>query len=112
MQNAVLVNVHCSLETRINRIIEDYPVTCEAMRNQIETILKSLKQKMGGSQVEEMCLLLRNGDLPELVRLLLVEYYDKRYSRGMSNYQYALELSSEDIDAAAVRLAEFRRTFL
>ncbi len=112
MQNAVLVNVHCSLETRINRIIEDYPVTNAAMRNQIEAILKSLKQKMGGSQVDEMCLLLRNGQLPELVRLLLVDYYDKRYSRGMSNYQYALELSSEDIDAAAVRLAEFRRTFL
>jgi tRNA 2-selenouridine synthase len=112
MQNAVLVNVHCSLETRINRVIEDYPVSNEAMLNQIETILRSLKQKMGRSLVEEMCLLLRNGQLPELVRILLVDYYDKRYSRSMSNYRYVLELSSEDIDAAAVRLGDFRRTLL
>ncbi len=112
MQSGVLVNVHCSLETRIARIIEDYPVTSEAMRKQIEVILKSLKQKLGGSLVDEMCLLLRSGQLPELVRLLLVEYYDKRYSRSMSSYAYALELSSEDIDAAAAQLAEFRRTLL
>ncbi len=112
MQSALLVNVHCSLETRVRRIIEDYPVTDEAMRNQIETILKSFKQKMGAGQVEKMCLLLKKGDLPELVRILLVDYYDKRYSRSMSGYQYVLELSSEDIAEAAADLTDFRRTLL
>ena len=112
MQGAILVNVHCSQETRIRRIIEDYPIPNEEMQNQIENILKSLKQKMGGSQVEKMCLLLRNGNIPELVRILLVEYYDKRYSKGMRNYRYQLELSSENIDEAAASLTEFRRTFL
>ena len=112
MQSALLVNVHCSLETRIRRIIEDYPVTDEAMRNQIETILKSFKQKLGAGQVENLCQLLRKGDLPELVRVLLVDYYDKRYSKSMSSYRYVLELSSENIEKAAADLAEFRRTLL
>ncbi len=112
MQGAILVNVHCSLETRIRRIIEDYPVTDEKMQNQMEKILKSFKQKMGGSLVEKMCMLLRNGDLSELVRILLVEYYDKRYGKSMSDYQYQLEISSENIAEAAAQLTAFRSTCL
>jgi len=112
MQDAVLVKVDCCLETRINRIIEDYPVADEAMQNRIEIILKSLRQNMGQSQVEKMCLLLRNRQLHELVRILLVDYYDKRYSKSMRDYRYQLELSSENIDEAAAILTRFRRTFL
>ena len=112
MKGAILVNVHCSLEARIRRIIEDYPVENEEMRTQIETILKSFKRKMGESQVAQMCLLLRDGNLHELVRILLVDYYDKRYNKSMSNYRYDLELSSENIEETAATLTEFRRTFL
>lgn len=108
MQNGLMVKVHCSLETRIRRIIDDYPVTDQAMRGQIESILKSLKQKMGAHLVETMCQLLRRGNLPELVRILLVEYYDKRYSKSMADYRYMLELSSENIHQAARQLTEFR----
>jgi len=112
MQEAVMVNVHCSLATRISRIIEDYPVADEKMANQVENILRSLRQKMGGSQVELMCRLLRERDLPELVRILLVDYYDKRYGKSMRTYRYALELSSENIEDAAATLTDFRRTLL
>ncbi len=112
MQDAILVKVDCSLETRIERIIEDYPVTDENMRKRIEDILKSLKQNLGKNQVEKMCLHLRNGQLKELVRMLLVDYYDKRYGKSMSNYRYQLELSSENIEEAAAGLTEFRRNFL
>ncbi len=112
MQDAILVNVHCSLATRTRRIIEDYPIENEAMRNQIESILRTFKQKLGESQVEKMCLLLRKGELQELVRYLLVDYYDKRYTKSMSGYQYELELSSENIEEAAAKLTEFRRNLL
>lgn len=110
MKQAVLVNIHCRLETRIARIIEDYPVADEDMLLQIETILKSLKQKMGSAQVEKMCRLLRERNLPELVRILLLDYYDKRYGKSMSEYRFDLEISAEDIDDAATRLEEFRRS--
>lgn len=108
MKRAVLVNIHCSLETRIARIIEDYPVADEDTRQKMESILRSLKQKMGAEQVETMCRLLRQGNLRELVRILLVDYYDKRYGKSMSHYRFVLDISSEDIDEAAARLAEFR----
>ncbi len=110
MKQAVLVNIHCSLATRIERIIEDYPVTDARILANIETILKSLKQNMGESQVEEMCRLLRNGELRELVRILLLDYYDKRYGKSMREYRYALEISAENLTEAAAVVTEFRRS--
>jgi tRNA 2-selenouridine synthase len=110
MKQAVLVNIHCSLETRIERIIEDYPVTDARTLADIETILKSLRQNMGESRVEEMCGLLRNGELRELVRILLLDYYDKRYGKSMREYRYSLEISAEDLAGAAAVLTEFRRS--
>jgi tRNA 2-selenouridine synthase len=110
MKQAVLVNIHCRLETRIERIIEDYPVADEGMLQQIETILRSLKQKMGLEQVEKMCCLLRQRNLAELVRILLLDYYDKRYGKSMSAYRFDLEISAEDIEEAVAKLEAFRRS--
>jgi tRNA 2-selenouridine synthase len=112
MKAATLVKVHCSIETRIRRIIADYPVSDGKVREKIEVILRSLSQKLGTAQVEEMCTLLRNGALEELVRILLVDYYDKRYGRSMGSYQYALELSSENIGEAAGKLTALRSSLL
>lgn len=112
MQEGLLVKVHCSLETRVRRIIEDYPVENEETLDEIEKILKSLKQKMGIALVEKMCQLLRRGQLDDLVRILLIDYYDVRYGKSMRNYSYALEFSSESIPEAAKNLSEFRRTLL
>lgn len=112
MKEATLVKVYCSIETRIRRIIEDYPVTDGEILEQIDGILRSLSQKLGTTQVERMCTLLKNGDLEELVRTLLVDYYDKRYGRSMGSYHYELELSSEDIKEATRELTAFRRSIL
>ncbi len=108
MKKGILVNVHCRLETRISRILEDYPVETLERIDQFEIILTSLKQKMGSSKVEQMIDLLHKKQIAELVRILLVEYYDKRYKKSMSNYSFALDLSSENIAEAAAELQSFR----
>jgi len=110
MKNGVLVHVHCSMETRIQRIIDDYPVEDEETLQQIEVILLSLRQRMGAEAVDRMCKLLRAGELHELVHSLLLDYYDHRYAKSMRAYKYDLDLSSEDITAVAEKLTEFRRT--
>jgi tRNA 2-selenouridine synthase len=112
MKAAVMVRIHCSLETRIARILEDYPVRDEAGALQIDTILRSMKRNMGEERVERMCTLLHQGELSDLVRMLLVDYYDQRYGKSMSGYRYALELSAEDLDQAASELRQFRSTLI
>lgn len=112
MKEAVLVRVDCSIETRISRIIDDYQIEDQKTLDEVETILRSLKRSLGAKTVEELCSLLKQDRLRDLVRILLLEYYDKRYSRSMSDYHYQLELSSEDIEEAATQLQEFRQTLL
>jgi tRNA 2-selenouridine synthase len=110
MKEAILVKIHCRLETRIARIIEDYPIDDERTLLEIEAILKTLTQKMGHQQVEKMCRLLHHGDISELVHILLMDYYDKRYAASMRDYRFALEIPADDLDAAAQILVNFRES--
>ena len=110
MKSGVLVKITCSLEKRIERIVEDYPVEGAKKRGEIIKILLSLKQNMGAARVEQMCDLFNSNQLHELVRILLVDYYDKRYARSMSEYTFDLEVSSESISDAAEKLTAFRLT--
>lgn len=112
MKSGVLVNITCSLEKRIERIVEDYPVEGAKKRGEILKILLSLKQSMGVTKVEEMCDLLSCNNVHELVRILLVDYYDHRYARSMSRYRFDLEVSSESISEAVDELTRFRNTLL
>ena len=107
MKEGVYVRVNCSIETRINRIIADYPVADENTITELEKILNSLRRKMGHKEIDRLCMLLKKGNFEDLVRTLLLDYYDKRYNNCMSDYRYELELSSEDINAAAVQLKIF-----
>ena len=112
MKEGICVRVNCSMETRIKRIIEDYPVADEKSLDQLEQILNSLRQKMGHRTIDRLCGFLRKGNFEELVRTLLLDYYDKRYGNSMNDYRYELELSSEDISAAAAELKGFRATLV
>lgn len=109
MKDGVLVRVSCSLETRVERIIADYPISDREVMGKMENIILSLSRNLGRERVEAMCELLKNNDLKPLVRNLLVDYYDVRYSKVMRDYRYSLEISSEDIDAAVTRLVAFRQ---
>ena len=108
MKKGICVMVDCSMETRIRRIIEDYPVSEESTLTELERILNSLRRKMGHREIDRLCCLLREGNLEELVRTLLLDYYDNRYNNCMKGYSYALEISSENISEAAAALTAFR----
>lgn len=112
MKEGIMVRVDCSLEERVRRIIDDYPVEDEKTIIEVDEILASLTWKLGKDKVQKMRSLLAGDEIPELVRMLLVDYYDKRYARSMRDYRYELELSSENIDEAAERLTQFRKTLL
>jgi len=109
MKAGQLVRVSASMETRVARILEDYPIADDETVARVEKILKSLRRKVGAAVVEKLCDLLRQNRLAELVQILLVEYYDKRYLNNLQQYQYALTISSENIPEAAAALAAFRK---
>lgn len=112
MKAGQLVLVKASMETRVARILEDYPVDDEQTVAEVERILKSLRRKLGGAISDRLCSLLHQNRLAELVETLLVEYYDKRYQNNLLQYNYQFSLNSEDIPQAAVELTKFRDRLL
>ena len=108
MRRATCVLVTASMETRITRIIQEYTGPGDAIAPdtlaQLEAALRSLTTVFGKARMEDLVALLRAGDLRPLVRVLLEEHYDPRYLHAMRNYQYALAVSSDDLDEAAAAL--------
>ncbi len=122
MRAGTCVLITASIETRVRRIIEEYGAgnggagDCGAGRGsdihpetlaQLEQALGALTHFFGKARIGEMVGALRNGSVEGVVRTLLREYYDPRYLHAMHQYRYALEISSEDLDAAVIRLAAF-----
>ena len=108
MKNGKLVLLSATLETRISRIVEEYNVCDEQSIQQIDLILQTLKAALGKVKVEQLRLWLKQGKIENIVQMLLVDYYDPRYQYAMRGYNYALELSTEDLSQAAVELITFR----
>jgi tRNA 2-selenouridine synthase len=106
------VLVNASLEGRTKRIVEEYGRTlgCKETENSATAILHSLKERVGSKRVEEIEELAGSGRLDEAVKILLLEYYDPMYQRGIEKLRpYGLEVDSDDLAEAVERLKAFVR---
>ena len=78
MNESPCVQIEMPREVRAKRLTKDYgDLEVDGLK---ESILK-IQQNFGGNRVKQSMELLDNGKLEE-VALLLLEYYDKRYSFG------------------------------
>ncbi len=109
MKQGKMILLTASLETRIQRIIEDYVFDTDESFQQLEIALNSLRVFLSNRKVNDLLTCLRHHDFPTIVEALLRDYYDPRYLHSMKSYQYALTLSAEDLDSAAQHLVEFHR---
>lgn len=108
MQKGTMIKVVASIPTRIQRIIEDYPITDDTILAQMNRTLLSLKKRLGSVLVDKLCTLLDRNELEELVYILLTEYYDKRYGNMYKKYNFSHEVSSENIEEAVRELEAYR----
>ena len=112
MQKGHLVHVYAPLEKRVERIVEDYPVNDDKTREAVRAILVKLTPHLGKKIAGKLCRLLDEGNLSELVRILLVDYYDQRYKNNLDRYRYVFEVDSTSIADAAVTLQGFRENLM
>ncbi len=110
LREGVTVLLEASLETRVQRTVEDYALRSEADVQEVDAILQTLKMALSAKRVEHLRHCLKHGHLEELAQILLTDYYDPRYQHAMARYEYALRLSAEDLNAATQALIEFRQT--
>jgi tRNA 2-selenouridine synthase len=107
MSKGIYVLVESSLDSRCQRIIKEYAPSQETIQTQ-ETIqsvipmLDALKSHLGGKLLIDIKTMLEQGQIHEGVKLLLIEYYDKLYSRHIENCApFALTVNGDCPEEAA-----------
>lgn len=107
MQAGIKVWCEAPLETRVDRLIEEYgkPEYKEGMAESLQKIRK----RLGGEKYEEIAGHLERWDLRPFMAELLVGYYDKVYYKTRE-WREDKTISLGDYEAAARELDEFLRS--
>lgn len=111
-KNAAYIIVTGSLETRVERIYEEYVVGNEDNDQFIEnmeyvlTILKKrIKQK---DTFDVLCKYWQEKKYKSLIQLLITEYYDPRYKNAFtSSFYEGIEVNSDNIEQATEAIAAY-----
>lgn len=116
MDNGVHVLIKSSIEKRINSIIKEYEGSYDQDKSLfIERVLKSITsvkqhliKKTGKDDYHKLIKLCKNEDLENVVRILLVKYYDPLYQYSQNKFdKFALEISSDDLNEINDELINF-----
>ncbi len=122
MKAGVRILVYCPVEMRLERIKKIYGGDCghdnkgfngkyTGNKEQLKKAVASLGQRIGKKKVAEFCRMIEDGELDDVVRYLLVSYYDPLYrypSRPDSGYD--LNVDTTDLTAAAEKIKLFLET--
>jgi len=100
------VLVEGSLGARCQRIVRDYTEGSKrlssAAKQQAMQSLDVIKERLGGQKLAEVKRLAEVNDFSSVVAILLADYYDPLYSKGIANNQpYELTVNGDDPDFAA-----------
>ena len=91
MQTEKSIWLHTDIETRIKCILDDYPARDE-MKEEFARPIQAIKERLGGEAVSKMLALLEAGEWEELVRELMVRYYDPLYQHTFPERRIEVEL--------------------
>lgn len=86
--------VEASLDYRANIILDDYPAL-DQLQQDFEPPIKALKERLGGQRTAELLELLHRGEWQELVRALMVDYYDPLYRHTKPEKRIDISIEAE-----------------
>ncbi len=96
--------LEASLDTRVRRILEDYPAI-SAARDQFQAPILALRRRLGGEAVARLLDLLAREAWQELVRELMVLYYDPLYRHSQPQRRIEIEVDDEITGVARIEQA-------
>ena len=101
LQEETSLWVRASLDYRVRTILEDYHhlLTDKAA---LAAPIQSLKRRLGGETVQKLLQLVEEGRWQELVRRLLIDYYDPLYRHTLPERR--LEVEIEPVEEGFARL--------
>ncbi len=97
MQTQTSVWITAALDVRTRIILEDYPAL-DQLKEQFQKPINALKERLGRKVISEFLALLEAGQWEQLVRELMVRYYDPLYMHTLPERRVEIEL--ETVEAA------------
>lgn len=102
MQQEPSIWLEASLDFRVRCILDDYPAI-EQARTTFERPIKALKERLGNDKVAQLLDLLHDGTWDELVRELMVNYYDPLYRHTFPERRIEVQVEPLDQGIAGVK---------
>lgn len=108
MQQGLKVFVKASIETRIDRLIKEYTGIYNENYDGIVNSLKTLSKRLGAKKTQQLYQDFTDGRIHEMVRTLLIEYYDPLYGyETCSLADYDFSVDAENIEQAACAIINY-----
>lgn len=108
MRKGVRILTYCSVGTRLDRIKRIYGGGLGQDREGLKTAIRSLAQRLGKKRAAQFIQMVDEGELDEVVKYLLVNYYDPLYKYpDHPDEGYDLSVDTTDIQTAALKIKEF-----
>ena len=106
MKDGIHVFVDAPLDFRSNLIINEY-TKAEECNAEICEALRGLTKYIGEKNIEEYCKRVEAGDYVDVVKELMVKYYDPMYMHSSDKYDYALSLMINSVEEGSEALKAF-----
>lgn len=116
MREGPRILARTEVETRVSRLIDEYVDLYGRRQDEIRASLLSLSKRLGGAKTQRLLDSLAAGEVREVVRTLLVEYYDPLYGYEQADPDdFAFTVDAADLSEAAAMIIEYlnaqRRSF-
>lgn len=98
MEKGVYIKIECSMKQRIKQIRKDY--FTHDVDDKIISMIISLKKFFSKKSLEKLLELMDKKEYDEVIRILLEEHYDLRYSNIIDKLDYSYTINSDSVKKA------------
>ncbi|MCJ8344509.1 tRNA 2-selenouridine(34) synthase MnmH [bacterium] len=105
LKKSKTILITCSIEQRVERTYRDYIGDQQQGLSLLFDDMQKIKKYMSNAQFEKLLELYESNQIHELLRVLLVDYYDPKYSGIYQKEEFCIDAS--DMDSAIKELLEF-----
>lgn len=108
MQRGPRILLRADIEIRITRLIEEYTDLYDHNRAAIEASIEALRPRLGKRKTDCMLADLLIGNIRQVVRVLLEDYYDPLYGYDtIEENKFAAIINANDLEQASTDIIDF-----
>lgn len=103
--NCINVRVNCDIKNRVKRIVPEYFDSDEKVA-QVRKVVSNMRQLLSNKVVDELLSFLDKKDYDKVTEILLLKYYDEKYSHTVDNVNYDYEIENNEIKKGIKQLQD------